>query len=360
MPHVVYHRNYNIGFYGLERLHPFDSRKYGKAWKRLNRLYLDIDDVVDAAAEIGTEPNWENFVSQAPQSVWRSIRHHIFRHRPVPRARPKQPVSDADLQLVHSRDYLDSLRDPNVAAAAIEIPILRRAPCSLVDRHILRPMRWATQGTILAAELALKNGFTVNLGGGFHHAKPDAGEGFSVYSDIGIAVASLRERGLLGETDRIVYIDTDAHQGNGVCHVFRDDPSVFIFDIYNSMIYPSYDLAAKDRVDCAIPIDSGITNKEYHDAIVEMLPGFLDSVGKQDVALAIYNAGTDTIDGDPLGGLRISSSEIVPRDNYILSALQCRKIPTLMVPSGGYTRRSFELIAASVNCRLACQKLLSR
>jgi len=82
-------------------------------------------------------------------------------------------------------------------------------------------MRWATQGTILAAELALQNGFTVNLGGGFHHAKPDAGEGFSVYSDIGIAVAGLRARNLIGETDRIAYIDTDAHQGKECAMYFE-------------------------------------------------------------------------------------------------------------------------------------------
>jgi len=47
MPHVVYHRNYNIGFYGLERLHPFDSRKYGKAWRAINRLESGIGDTDD-------------------------------------------------------------------------------------------------------------------------------------------------------------------------------------------------------------------------------------------------------------------------------------------------------------------------
>ena len=39
MPRIVYSRNYNIGFYGLERLHPFDSRKYGRAWKLLRKHF---------------------------------------------------------------------------------------------------------------------------------------------------------------------------------------------------------------------------------------------------------------------------------------------------------------------------------
>jgi histone deacetylase 11 len=73
-------------------------------------------------------------------------------------------------------------------------------------------------GTILAARESLRHGLAINLGGGFHHAKPAGGEGFCIYSDIGIAVASLRADGLLDVSSRVAYIDTDAHQGNGVCH----------------------------------------------------------------------------------------------------------------------------------------------
>ena len=39
MPRIVYSRHYNIGFYGLERLHPFDSRKYGRAWRLIRRHF---------------------------------------------------------------------------------------------------------------------------------------------------------------------------------------------------------------------------------------------------------------------------------------------------------------------------------
>ena len=39
MARIVYSRRYNIGFFGLERLHPFDSRKYGRAWGRLRRHF---------------------------------------------------------------------------------------------------------------------------------------------------------------------------------------------------------------------------------------------------------------------------------------------------------------------------------
>jgi histone deacetylase 11 len=310
MPRIVYSRHYNIGFYGLERLHPFDSRKYGRAWKCLRRHF---------------------------GAALRDI--HI---------RPKRPATRNDLLLIHTSDYLTQLREPKYLAGALEVPPIGRLPGWAIDWHVLRPMRWATQGTILASEAALTYGFAVNLSGGYHHAKPDRGEGFSIYSDIGIAVASLRARNLIADNSRIAYIDSDAHQGNGVCHTFMNDNRVFIFDIFNCRIYPMFDVDARKRIDCDVGITSAITDSEYLGELHDRLPGFLDSVGRSPIGLAIYNAGTDVVAGDPLGGLNISATTIRERDLYVVRELRNRGIPTVMVLSGGYTKRSFQLVADSV------------
>ena len=225
MPRIVYSRHYNIGFYGLERLHPFDSRKYGRAWRLLRR--------------------------------------HFGSALPPLHVRPRRAATRDELTLVHSNAYLGQLRNPKYVAGALEVPPIRRLPSWAIDWHILRPMRWATRGTILAAQNALEHGFAVNLSGGYHHAKPNHGEGFSIYSDIGIAVASLREQQLISDDSRIAYIDTDAHQGNGVCHTFMSDSRVFIFDIFNSRIYPMFDVDARNRVDCDVGITNSITDTEY-------------------------------------------------------------------------------------------------
>ena len=84
--------------------------------------------------------------------------------------------------------------------------------------------------------------------------------------------------------------------------------------------------------------------RELHDR----LPGFLDSVGRSPIGLAIYNAGTDVFAGDPLGGLNISAKTIRERDLFIVGELRKRGIPTVMVLSGGYTKQSFQLVADSV------------
>lgn len=188
----------------------------------------------------------------------------------------------------------------------------------------------------------------MNLSGGYHHAGPDRGEGFSIYADIGIAARSLRANQLISDTDRVVYVDTDAHQGNGVCHTFMDDNRVFIFDIFNSYIYPMHDVVARKRIDCAVGITSACTDVEYIRELNDRLSCFLDSVCNSPVGLAIYNAGTDVFAGDPLGGLNISAATIRERDLYVVGELRKRKIPTVMVISGGYTEQSFQLVADSV------------
>ena len=310
MIRFAYSKNYNIGFFGLERLHPFDSRKYGRIWRCLKQHFgAELTDM----------------------------------HLSIDRS-----ATADELLLVHSPEYLSRLRNSKYVSQALEISAIRRLPNWIADRHILRPMRWAVRGTMLAAEAALTDGFTVNLGGGYHHAKPDRGEGFSIYSDVGIAIAHLRLTHQIPDESRVVYIDTDAHQGNGVCQVFESDNRVFIFDIFNCHKYPMFDVRAKARIDCPVAVTDSTTDEEYLSELYSRLPGFLDSVCRAGVGLAIYNAGTDVFANDPLGGLNISAEAILKRDLFVVSELRKRNLPTTMVLSGGYTKNSYRIVADSM------------
>jgi histone deacetylase 11 len=312
MPSLIYSPHYDISFFGFERLHPFDSRKYGRAW---NALQHEVGHTVLA-------------------------RHHVM---------PQAAAADHALRTVHTDAYIaNALRSAAYLARALEIPALKRVPRMVTDWRVLRPMRWAVAGTVLAAREALRVGKAFNLSGGYHHASRDRGEGFSIYSDVGVAITLLRDEGLLQDADRVIYIDLDAHQGNGVARVFFDDPRVFIFDIYNEQIYPG-DLYARRRIDCDLPIPSGYDDGRYLSALRGELPPFLDAVSKsRRPALAVYNAGTDVLGGDPLGYLRVSAEGILKRDQFVLTQLSERHIPWLMLPSGGYTRESYRLIADSI------------
>jgi len=311
MLRVAYHPRYNLGFPGANKLHPFDLRKYARAWGVLKKS-----------------------LGKRLQEI----------HLPV-----TAPVSVEQLALVHTQEYLDSLRASLVVAQAIEVPSLRRAPWWLLDRFVLQPMRWATAGTIIAAQSALHHGVAFNLGGGFHHAKPSGGEGFSIYNDIAVMVRELRRSGKLAETSRVAYIDLDAHQGNGVACCFRDDPRVFLFDIHNGAIYPFLDLVARERIDCLLPVRPDCNGEYYLKLLHERLPPFLDSVSHSaTVGLVIYNAGTDVLEGDPLGGLALSMDDVLARDRFVIETLGNRKLPTVVLTSGGYTAVSYQAIARMI------------
>jgi histone deacetylase 11 len=150
-----------------------------------------------------------------------------------------------------------------------------------------------------------------------------------------------------------VYVDLDAHQGNGVCHHFLSDSRVFIFDAFNADIYPAYDRTARDRIDCPVPLGLGCTGTEYQRRLELALPGFLDSLTRTGrVGLAIYNAGTDVFEGDALGGLRLSASDVLARDLFVIEQLRARGLPVVMLLSGGYSRESYRLVANTVGALL--------
>lgn len=72
------------------------------------------------------------------------------------------------------------------------------------------------------------------------------------------------------------------------------------------------------------------------------------AIEKEKPGLIVYNAGTDVYLADPLGKLSVSEQGIIDRDNFVLDKAMENKIPVLMVLSGGYYRKSGEIIAKSI------------
>lgn len=308
---VVYSSHYDISFFGMERLHPFNSRKYGRAYRKLRRRF------------------------------GRSLRGCLMS--------VDRPASDSELLLGHTAGYLAQVQRREALAAALEVPQLSWAPSWLLRWRVVRPMRWAVRGSIIAAESAMREGLAINLSGGYHHAKPSHGEGFCLFNDIAIAVRALQRDRVLNDASRTVYLDLDAHQGNGVCHEFMEDARTFIFDMYNRDIYPIDDVDARDRIDCSAGLRGGTSGADYLAMLQDKLPEFLDSLGKRrPIELAIYNAGTDVVTGDPLGNLELSPDDVLERDLFVVDQLRSRGIPVVLLPSGGYTQGSCQLIAATV------------
>ena len=145
-----------------------------------------------------------------------------------------EPATDADVLLVHDREWVAKLRSGTLSYQDIqrlEIPY---------SRLMVEAFWLAAGGTTLAAQLALKDGVGFNIGGGFHHAFPGHGEGLCAINDIAIALRRLQRDGSIR---RAMVVDCDVHHGNGTAAVFTNDPSVFTLSIHQ-LNYPTKPLSS--------------------------------------------------------------------------------------------------------------------
>src|SRR2546426_4815111 len=122
-----------------------------------------------------------------------------------------QPASDQDILLVHTPNYVEKLKKGTLSAMEemqMEIPY---------SPELVQAFWLAAGGSILAAEHALKERVSFNIGGGFHHAFPDHGEGFCMIHDVAVAIRRMQRDGKIRTA---MAVDCDGHQGNGTAAIF--------------------------------------------------------------------------------------------------------------------------------------------
>src|SRR6476620_8535174 len=122
-----------------------------------------------------------------------------------------QPASDQDILLVHTPHYVEKLKAGTLSAREemqLEIPY---------SPELVHAFWLAAGGSILAAQYALKDGVAINIGGGFHHAFPDHGEGFCMIHDVAVAIRRMQRDGKIRTA---LTVDCDVHHGNGTAAIF--------------------------------------------------------------------------------------------------------------------------------------------
>ncbi len=329
--HIFYDPGYNITVpFGLEKLVPFDTLKYGKVAQYIaNKLTISEKD---------------------------------FSH-------PTSEIDNETLAKVHTQKYLEKIKNKptEVVVHALDLQafpvlgttffgkcaewILNFIPNNIIDSKVLKPMRLATQGTVQATQFALTHGWAINLSGGYHHAKANESGGYCVYADIPLALTIAIED---YHIERALVIDLDAHQGNGHEDFFAKPGSIFadkisVFDIYGKDNYP---FAQEHKIIVNKPwaFDFGLTrNQRTDDYYKTILNNHLENAIKvTKPQLIIYNAGTDIYKGDPEGMMNISKGIIIQRDALVFSLALAHKIPIVMLLSGGYTKESANIISKSV------------
>ena len=247
-------------------------------------------------------------------------------------------VTDAELRLVHTQEYLDSLRRSATIARISEVWPLRFLPNFLLQRFLLNGMRYAVRGTVDAANLAMEHGWSINLAGGYHHAQGGQASGFCFYADTPLAIASLQQR---NPNLRVLIVDLDAHHGDGNAVLCATNPNVAILDMYSWPNFPY----REHPVRYGYPLKRGTGDEEYMHQLTEALPRALEEFAPD---LVIYNAGSDPYVGDRIGRLGLTAEGIANRDRFVFHEARSRHVPIMMVLSGGYCHESHQIVSNSI------------
>ncbi len=274
-----------------------------------------------------------------------------------------EPARDRDVLLVHTPDWVRKLKTGSISPReelVMEVPY---------SPELVRAFWLAAGGSILAAHGALRDGIGINIGGGFHHAFPDHGEGFCVIHDIAIAIRKLQQEGAIA---RAMTVDCDVHQGNGTAVIFaardggaawsfggmgaRDfagfEGDVFTISLHQENNYPSW--KPPSSIDVNLP--DGIGDAEYLAHLDKVLTTGLHQFDPQ---LICYVAGADAYREDQLGGLSLTIDGLKRRDELVLRTAKARGVPVMVTFAGGYARQVEDTVTIHCNTVLAAQEIYS-
>jgi acetoin utilization deacetylase AcuC-like enzyme len=276
-----------------------------------------------------------------------------------------KPATDKDILLVHTSEYVYKLQYGMLSAAEelqMEIPYSEE----LVDSFWL-----AAGGSILAAQHALEDRVGFNIGGGFHHAFPNHGEGFCMIHDVAVAIRRLQKD---GKIKRAMVVDCDVHQGNGTAAIFGnrqtierqlpsfytpahplgiDETDVFTISLHQQNNYPA--IKPPSSIDVNLPDHT--TDEQY----LRWLDNALSSGLRQfEPELICYVAGADPYKEDQLGGLDLTIEGLKRRDELLFQVAQTRNIPVMVTYAGGYANNVEDTISIHCNTVAAAKEIYSR
>jgi acetoin utilization deacetylase AcuC-like enzyme len=282
-----------------------------------------------------------------------------------------QPASDQDILLVHTPQYVQKLKTGTLSAREeleMEIPY---------SPELVRAFWLAAGGSILAADYALNDRIAFNIGGGFHHAFPDHGEGFCMIHDVAVAIRRLQR------DDKIrtaMTVDCDVHQGNGTAVIFgglrvpsERLPSmggttipvspetsvrkahvgdVFTISLHQENNYPAW--KPPSSIDVDLPDE--IEDEDY----LAWLDNALSSGLRQfEPDLLCYIAGADPYREDQLGGLNLTIEGLKKRDELVFRVARARDIPVMVTFAGGYARKVDDTVTIHCNTVLAAKEVFA-
>jgi acetoin utilization protein AcuC len=241
-----------------------------------------------------------------------------------PRASPE------DLQRFHHADYIAALmRAEETQSVSAEDRARFRigADGNPVYREVFRRPATSAGGVLLAARLTASGGVVHVPGGGTHHGRADRAAGFCYVNDAVLGLLAWRDQGL----SPLLYVDIDAHHGDGVQDAFHDDPHVFTLSLHEDGRWP-FTGGLGDRAGghaANIPVPAGFNDSEMawvlHEAILPI-------ARRLKPAAIMLQCGADALEEDPLSRLALSNNA----HRAVVAALMGLTPRLIVLGGGGY------------------------
>ena len=280
---IIYHPHYDIP---VPKIHSFVGNKFSDLFNNLQKLYpLSLNILTPSSANL----------KNLKQS------HRIDYINKVER----NELTKDDLRLINL-PWSDRLR----------------------ERSFLE-----TEGTLLTAKEALKNGLACHVGGGTHHAHYEHGYGFCVFNDLAYTAINLINQKIV---KKILILDLDVHQGDGTIDICKKYSSIFTCSVHSESNFP-YE---KKQGSMDVSLRSEMKDEEY----LQILNSALETIQKKMIPdIVLYDAGVDVFANDKLGNLKLSLEGIKKRDHLVLDHFRKLDIPVATVIGGGYSKDIKEL-----------------
>lgn len=250
-------------------------------------------------------------------------------------------INNEDVLLTHCHNYYDKLINQSLTKKEIR-PIGFPMSKLLIERE-----KKIAQGTIECTKFSIKNGVSMNIAGGTHHAFKDKGEGFCMLNDQAIAANYLLKNKL---AKKIFIIDLDVHQGNGTASIFKNNTNVYTLSFHGKKNYPFM----KEKSDFDVELDDGTQDVEYLTKLKDIVPNLIKMINPDFI---FYLSGVDILKTDKLGRLELSIEGCKERDYYILNLCKIYNIPIQVSMGGGYSSNIKDIIEAHCNTFRLAQKI---
>jgi acetoin utilization deacetylase AcuC-like enzyme len=282
-----------------------------------------------------------------------------------------EPATDQDILLVHTPEYVNKLRTGMLSPREemeLEVPY---------SQDLVAAFWLAAGGSIVATRQALTDRVSINIGGGFHHAFPDHGEGFCMIHDVAVAIRRMQRDGKIRTA---MTVDCDVHHGNGTAAIFagtrtRSEPlpsvstsplsqarsketkmrgthagDVFTISLHQHNNYP----AVKPPSSIDVDLPDGVGDNDY----LAWLDNALSSGLRQfEPDLLCYIAGADPYREDQLGGLSLTLEGLKRRDELVFRVARARDIPVMVTYAGGYARDVEDTVTIHCNTVIAAKEV---